>query len=318
MEQFITKKNTTITGSGNSYKTNSVTMSTGSGGAICNKEINSKLSLLQEEYRNNVAPNGSAICNYATNCKINCSILVGNTPIIYSKYSMDARFNWWGRNNGNNSFSGVVDCTKPVIFSFSVTNIGVTNHIRTINVFVSVYKYNDSGVLRPMNLYLHSVQISLSNGLGTITTDYQITVTKTLSDSITSITATLDNQPLTASIIGSKTIDSYSLPDHYDDVIDVSNITVTHDDEHITLFVDEVACELADLLNREFLEINLDDTRIILENNTLKFKYYDNDTHNVVLLRRYYTDETLSEDVPTTTIKEFISTSKTEKVLVVD
>ena len=142
------------------------------GGAIYNNDL-SNLYLSTMNFVNNTANSGSAIynCN-SNNSFINKSCIINNN--IVSHGSFDARFNWWGSNNGNTSVANV-DKTFPVVFVSSVKTVTYDqqNNITSFKVLLDVYHYNDTGVLRILDQNMPNMTVNLNNNLKNCTFDKQ-------------------------------------------------------------------------------------------------------------------------------------------------
>ena len=142
------------------------------GGAIYNNDL-SNLYLSTMNFVNNTANSGSAIynCN-SNNSFINKSCIINNN--IVSHGSFDARFNWWGSNNGNTSVANV-DKTFPVVFGSSVKTVTYDqqNNITSFKVLLDVYHYNDTGVLRILDQNMPNMTVNLNNNLKNCTFDKQ-------------------------------------------------------------------------------------------------------------------------------------------------
>ena len=142
------------------------------GGAIYNNDL-SNLYLSTMNFVNNTANSGSAIynCN-SNNSFINKSCIINNN--IVSHGSFDARFNWWGSNNGNTSVANV-DKTFPVVFVSSVKTVTYDqqNNITSFKVLLDVYHYNDTGVLRILDQNKPNMTVNLNNNLKNCTFDKQ-------------------------------------------------------------------------------------------------------------------------------------------------
>ncbi|MBQ6219160.1 MAG: hypothetical protein IJJ47_05460 [Methanosphaera sp.] len=186
------KNSNIIIGLNNRYLSNKVTHSKGVGGAIYTHDSNSKIFASQEEYRSNVAYKGSAIYNKALNSRVSSSVFVNKKVQIYSTSSMNAKFNWWGKNKGFKSTSKVnTDC--PIVLTSNFKQENKKKKAYKLIIEASINKYNKSGKLHSLSKNVYPVKLSINNN--TYITDSQKTF-KTKIKNLTKFTVKIDKQSL--------------------------------------------------------------------------------------------------------------------------
>lgn len=110
--------------------------------------------------------------------------------------------------------------------------------------------------------------------------------------------------------------------DHYDDIVDLTNVTLTSDDEYLSLFFDGLWYDLTGIYDREFEgdytyghktdpETGLS-TYILslrMQNKILKFSYKDNQTHNISIYNRFWIE---SNDIDNPGVLNYTETKLVE------
>ena len=289
---IINQKNTTINTRNNTYFNNKVTMSGGKGGAIYNTDLNSKLTATEENFNNNTATTGSAIYNQAQNCRINSSIILTGGYRVYSQYSLDARFNWWGTNTGTTGTTGSVNTQNRVVFQASVSNIYNYGNFKKFIVTVSVKQYNTGSGYTDLLRFIPTVKVNFNHGLASIYTRTNTSANRQVGLTISSITATLDGQPITLNL-GSKEATTITPKHSSDYILNLENIDLTKENNHVILNIDNNTCELNYIFNEDEIELSYDNLNIKFINKTATISFNNkNIDHNISIYELEYDDKT--------------------------
>ncbi|MDO5851616.1 MAG: hypothetical protein Q4Q23_03935 [Methanobacteriaceae archaeon] len=284
----ISNQNGTLSLKIASFINNKVSL-TGIGGAIYSN-ITSNLSLEQIDFRNNTANNGGAIYNEALVGLVKNSNLVNNTPnSIYSTHYFDARYNWWGSNQGNiTSCNQNVNCTCPVVFVSMVKEVKYNSNtnITKFLIGLDVYQYNSTGELVILIRFIPAVTANFSNGAPSITFDRrsyaEISFTGDKRNLTNIINITVDNQKTELHSYITNYIELKDMDGRLGDYL-IINATIReclgekiNKITQIVVKINGKTFKVVDLLNQTGTQNET--TRIFIKNGDISVKLYINET----------------------------------------
>ncbi|MDO5852177.1 MAG: hypothetical protein Q4Q23_06790, partial [Methanobacteriaceae archaeon] len=168
---------------------------------------NTKITIQENIFKNNInseeSPliyiNGDQNKTYEK-IHINYNIITNteNTQIIATNNAttgiIDAKYNWWGSNNQNNTNTKSIDSSCPIIMTFN-NNTQWTNQKMTFTLALN--KYNQTGTIKTLTHTMPKITATITYQNTTITKTFTNFTQITPQETINKITATIDNQTIT-------------------------------------------------------------------------------------------------------------------------